>query len=87
MSRDVRTAAASVVMPPPVALVTVAMGMPLPGRARQDTMPMGTEVGVAGGVVPYVSIGDYLLEGVNEFDAHTGLAASDKCLCMSACSF
>jgi hypothetical protein len=37
------------------------------------------EAGVAGGAIPDLSVEDYLLEGVSEFDAHTGQATGGEC--------
>lgn len=37
------------------------------------------EVGVAGGAIPNLSVEDYLLEGVSEFDAHNGQAVGGEC--------
>lgn len=55
----------------------------LQGWPGHDTK--GTEAGAARRVVSDVSVDDYLLEGVSEFDAHTRLMASGKC-CVYPCT-
>jgi hypothetical protein len=80
----VKIATATTMMPPPMVWVVAAPGTPSPRRAGQDMPPRG-EVGAAGGVVPDVSINDYHLKGISEFDAHTRLVASGK-YCVYLCA-
>lgn len=82
----VAATAAAVTMPPPGAQVAAVVVVPSPDRANQDVALSSIEADASGGVVPNVSVEDYLLEGVSKFDTHTWLATNGKyCVCICAC--
>jgi hypothetical protein len=66
-----RRATAVVAMPPHAALASADVGMPSPGKASRDARAKGTGKGATSGDMLDISVNDYLIEGVNEFDAHT----------------
>lgn len=55
------------------------MQAPSPSMASQDEATKMAEVGAVSGAVLNLSVEDYPLEGVSEFDAHTRQVVVGKC--------